>query len=981
MVLFNKYLLSRIFLFYLIFSFNSFTVKSQERDQYFIDISKDKYSLYSSHLNMGSNVSPSGDSLSYTNMYLTKNGRPWLPVMGEMHYSRIPKADWEESILKMKSAGIQIIATYVFWIQAEEEEGKFNWSGNNDLRKFTALCSKHGLYVWLRIGPWCHGEMRNGGFPDWLLKKGIGLRKNDPGYLMYVKRLYTEIGRQVKGYYYKQGGNIIGIQLENELAYKDKERYEHMLTLKAMAIEAGMDVPYYSAFAPGPADQKDFLTPIGAYPDSPWSQNTKKLVKSVFFFNPLENDREIGADLFGQIDTRVYGKYPPLSAELGGGMQVTYHRRTKVSWEDVLSIAYTRLGSGLNGLGYYMFHGGINPPGKFSTLQESRATGYPNDVPVINYDFQAPVGSMNDLKPSYYEYKLLHAFVNDFGEELAAMPAFFPKQRVKSPYSYDTVRVAVRSRNNSGYLFLSNYQRYSDLKEVSNFQLSIRYKDELLKVPERPVSFPANAMMIWPLNQTINGSKLIYGTAQPMHKLTGKQKDTYVFYAPEDAEFVFDDATVNNISGDSNIFKISIRNGKRYVTVKQPGEKAVLSIEPKNGKKYDILILNKEAALHSWKYNVNETDYLIVTDADLFVNKDHIVIQKYNQPSVELSVYPDLKLNISDHWTIKTDKTDNGFAHYTFLTVAWSQQAMYQEEKDQQPDYLNLDEDALKKIKITYPEPLMNAVKIGGSNTIRKTFFRKNFSVTSSGNHPVYFAFSPDDYAKVYCNGALLEAFTSNNLLSVYNLTNYIKNGSNNLSVEITNNHAESGFQGNIFILNENQINAIATDASWKMSKKLDQRWYEPAYNDTNWQKAVAAKIPKKQLEWDNPQPGNLYDQVQRYYPGQKQYHLQLPQKVPPFIKDVYMDISYSGDMAAIYQDKKLIYDDFNYGSTLKLRLNSLKLNDKDKLDIQLFPAKETSDVFVEDEFKSSYRNGQQPQIHSITFLPLYQAVITVRHK
>lgn len=67
---------------------------------------------------------------------------------------------------------MQIISTYIFWIHHEEVEGQFDWSGQRNLREFVQLCAKHGLYVYPRIGPWAHGEVRNGGLPDWLLKKG-----------------------------------------------------------------------------------------------------------------------------------------------------------------------------------------------------------------------------------------------------------------------------------------------------------------------------------------------------------------------------------------------------------------------------------------------------------------------------------------------------------------------------------------------------------------------------------------------------------------------------------------------------------------------------------------------------------------------------------------------------------------------------------------------------------------------------------------
>ena len=46
---------------------------------------------------------------SYNHQYLIKDGKPWFPVMGEMHYSRYPKAYWKESIYKMKAGGVEEI--------------------------------------------------------------------------------------------------------------------------------------------------------------------------------------------------------------------------------------------------------------------------------------------------------------------------------------------------------------------------------------------------------------------------------------------------------------------------------------------------------------------------------------------------------------------------------------------------------------------------------------------------------------------------------------------------------------------------------------------------------------------------------------------------------------------------------------------------------------------------------------------------------
>ncbi len=48
-----------------------------------------------------------------------------------------------------------------------------DFGGDNDIRAFIEECKDVGLDVVIRIGPWAHGECRNGGFPDWLFEKGL----------------------------------------------------------------------------------------------------------------------------------------------------------------------------------------------------------------------------------------------------------------------------------------------------------------------------------------------------------------------------------------------------------------------------------------------------------------------------------------------------------------------------------------------------------------------------------------------------------------------------------------------------------------------------------------------------------------------------------------------------------------------------------------------------------------------------------------
>ncbi|MBQ8136204.1 MAG: beta-galactosidase, partial [Clostridia bacterium] len=100
-----------------------------------------------------SGVDPKGDKLSFNSFYLKKNGAPFYPVSGELHYSRMDERRWEDELIKMRMGGVNTVSTYLFWNHIEEEEGVFDFTGRRDLRRFVALCRKHGLYVILRVGP------------------------------------------------------------------------------------------------------------------------------------------------------------------------------------------------------------------------------------------------------------------------------------------------------------------------------------------------------------------------------------------------------------------------------------------------------------------------------------------------------------------------------------------------------------------------------------------------------------------------------------------------------------------------------------------------------------------------------------------------------------------------------------------------------------------------------------------------------------
>ena len=317
---------------------------------------------------------------TYNKNYLIKDDKPWFPVMGEFHYSRYRDDLWEESLRKMKAGGVTVVATYAFWIHHEEEESVYDFTGCRNVGKFLAICKKLDLPVFLRIGPWCHGEVRNGGFPDWLLEKQIPLRCDDSAYLVLARRYWEALYQQVKGQMYEDGGPVIGIQIENEYGHVGGQTGEageqHMRTLQKMAKEIGFCVPLYTATGWGGAVTGGMLPVMAGYCEAPWDSRLTELeANENYVFTGNRNDTLVANDhhVSEQL-TFDPAEFPYLTAELGGGLQPTEHRRPVPVGTDIGAMSLTKLGSGVVMLGYYMYHGGTNPKGKFSTLEESKAT-------------------------------------------------------------------------------------------------------------------------------------------------------------------------------------------------------------------------------------------------------------------------------------------------------------------------------------------------------------------------------------------------------------------------------------------------------------------------------------------------------------------------------------------------------------------------------------------------------------------------------
>lgn len=565
------------------------------QNNYFIDIRMPEKEIIKGHLDLGGK-NPAGDELSVNSYYIEKNGKAFIPIIGEFHFCRFNSDYWEEEIKKIKAGGVNTIATYVFWNIHEREEGVFDWTGDLNLRKFVELIDKHHLYAIVRIGPFCHGEIRNGGLPDWLYGRPFEVRSNDTAYLQYVEKLYNEIAKQISGLLFKDGGPVIGVQLENEYQHSaapwefsypgslkeytvadwdaafaheqisvtgsknPRSEYgkKHMNNLKNIAGKVGIDVPVYTATGWGNATiiENGSLPVTAGYAYPFWEDphpSSFYLFKDIHK-NPDYSPVSYNAEL-----------YPSIAGEIGPGIQPKYSRRPFVDYESVNPLMVRTIGSGANGIGYYMYHGGSTPQfnGKFYNEEI-------NGLPRVNYDFQAPLGQYGQVRYHYKHLRLLHMFLEAYGDQLAPMKTVLPETNPSiTPEDTKTLRYAVRSYGNSGFLFIINFQDHMEIQDINDVSIKV-------EAAGGQIRFPANGTMtilkatsaILPFNLKLGNALVKSATVQPMTVLVDEDAVYYIFSSINGIKPELNFTEETRISGLKNAVVVS-KNGIKTITGKE----------------------------------------------------------------------------------------------------------------------------------------------------------------------------------------------------------------------------------------------------------------------------------------------------------------------------------------------------------------------------------------------------------------------------
>lgn len=322
------------------------------------------------------------------------NGKPFIIKAAEVHYPRIPRPYWEHRIRMCKALGMNTLCLYVFWNIHEQQEGVFDFTGQNDVAEFCRLAQKNGMYVIVRPGPYVCAEWEMGGLPWWLLKKkDIRLREQDPYFMERVRLFEQKVGEQLAPLTIQRGGPIIMVQVENEYgSYGEDKPY----------VSAIRDIVRESGFSDVTLFQCDWASNFtkNGLDDLVWTMNFGT-----------------GADIDSQFKRlkELRPTSPLMCSEFWSGWFDKWGARHETRPAEKMTAGIDKMLSKGISFSLYMTHGGTS----FGHWAGANSPGFAPDV--TSYDYDAPINEYGQATPKYYELrKVMEKYADG---KLPAVPA------------------------------------------------------------------------------------------------------------------------------------------------------------------------------------------------------------------------------------------------------------------------------------------------------------------------------------------------------------------------------------------------------------------------------------------------------------------------------------------------------------------------------------------------------------------------------
>lgn len=430
---------------------------------------------------------PNPDRIRYDGQCMTIDGKDVFIYSAAFHYFRCPQALWRDRFRKIKEAGFNTVETYVPWNWHERNMPKnvndFSKCDFTDLKAWLKMAQEEfGFYTIVRPGPFICAEWAGGAHPRWLGKfcpekyeTSFWLRSDNPENIKWSKHWYDavcpifaaeQITNKPKG-----SKGIILVQLENEYIYFDMASEGKIRFLKALyqaAKSNGINVPLFTCVTPEARDCKD-----------PQISQVFDMDNQYVWWNMQEAKTRI-EDL-----KRQQPDAPAFVCELQGGWFSTVGGRlSEDSYLDgrhARGMALMAMAGGSTGLNYYMFFGGTH----FAGWGARRMT--------TSYDYGAALKENGGVGEKYLATKAIGEFLNIHGSRLSRAQAIeFTTESASADLEFGMRRAA----DGTQFVFVLNKNKKEpfsgEIKLIPQNQQSITFNCELGALDSKVLVLPVN---------------------------------------------------------------------------------------------------------------------------------------------------------------------------------------------------------------------------------------------------------------------------------------------------------------------------------------------------------------------------------------------------------------------------------------------------------------------------------------------------------
>ncbi|MBZ5553104.1 MAG: beta-galactosidase [Acidobacteriia bacterium] len=333
---------------------------------------------------------------------LRVDNKPFFVHSAAFFYSRLPRDQWEKSLRRHAELGINTIDLYIQWNWHEPEEGQLDFDGHSnprrDLKGLLQLISKLGLKLIVRPGPVILNEWKNGGYPDWLLRRpeykespqdilegrypslsGLSTTQSDEAsrqwlenetHLRYTRKWFFDVMKILTPYLSSHQGNILFFQLDDDQAinrtnYSGPNFWRYMDTLRQDLADAAVNsggrsddiIPFIN-----PTDMRVSAAGFGAGLPQPIAALGQWYMYPGA--NALSFDDSTNLQFFVE-ELKTQPRFPPMIIEFQAGWYApgddTSARPSDP--ENTLLASRTLFANGLRGLNYFPLQDTLYPAG------------------------------------------------------------------------------------------------------------------------------------------------------------------------------------------------------------------------------------------------------------------------------------------------------------------------------------------------------------------------------------------------------------------------------------------------------------------------------------------------------------------------------------------------------------------------------------------------------------------------------------------